>query len=166
MQIRDIINRHPVLAIVVTSILLLAAGGFLASRVWSTLNPPPAPEPITMAYFYDQNTGKLFAAPASTVGPIETESGPYHSEPAGVRAHVFACGQCSIESNRFIGYLSKPLPPEEQPKDEPPLELIKRVEDEQWYRSDQPEARQIMAELGERCPSSVRRNYCRPEPQI
>lgn len=46
----------------------------------------------TGAYYFDLNTGKVFVGPADATAPIETPSGPYKDEPAGVRIYIFACG--------------------------------------------------------------------------
>lgn len=43
------------------------------------------------AYFFDLNTGKVFVGPADATAPIETPSGPFQGEPAGVRIFIFAC---------------------------------------------------------------------------
>ncbi len=50
---------------------------------------------VTEAYYLDLNTGKLVVDTNRATPPIETESGPTpEGQPAGVRAHVFACEGC------------------------------------------------------------------------
>ncbi len=78
--------------------------------------PPPKPKregPGDVGryhFFYDLNTGKLFVADALEIAPIEAPSGkpfalPDGTEiPAGVRAFVYACGECDPKT-RKIGYL-------------------------------------------------------------
>ena len=167
-NIREKLREHQGIATAIMGVILFAALGFLAMRVWSFLNPPPPPEDIVMAYFYDQNTKELFALPADTPAPMERPSGPYNGEPAGVKAHVFSCGQCSEESKRFIAYLEKPLAPEDRPPpDDPRSEvfLMKRPDDTKWVESDSSEATAIAQEVFKRCAIGERANFCRPEPQ-
>jgi hypothetical protein len=79
---------------------------------------------------------------------------------------VFACGRCSDESKRFVGWLSKPAP-QAQGQDVPVTEgeLIRRPQDLKWVRSDSREGEQIIREVRGRCTAAgVRINYCHPEP--
>lgn len=91
------------------------------------------------------------------------------SQRAGRRAaHVYACGQCADESARFIGWLSEPLPPDQQPPpDDPSSEatLIRRETDDKWVRSDSAEGGKIIAEATSGCDGDTRLNYCRPDPE-
>lgn len=162
LEVRDILNRHASLVTAVAGVLLAVTFGLLIWRLLGGGGSSEQGERVPMAYFYDQNTRELFVLPANTTGPVDRPSGTFQGEPAGVRAHVYACGQCSDESLRFIGYLSKPLPPDQQPKNEPPLELVKRPKDEMWYRSDSPEAGRITGAPIRRCKGTARANYCRP----
>lgn len=164
MQLREFLNRYSPVVTAISAVLLVGLFVYVVVEIWRG-GGADRQQPTPMAYFYDQNTRELFAAPAATAVPAETPSGSFDGEPAGVRAHVYACGQCSDEAKRFIAYLSKPLPPEEQPKNEPPLDLIKRVDDSQWHRSDSPEASAILAELRDYDCKGERRNLCVPDPQ-
>lgn len=66
---------------------------------------PAAPQGVTEQWFYDLNTGQLFAATIGEIPPIAAPSGPLsNGDPAGVRAHVYACGDCS-PATRTIAYL-------------------------------------------------------------
>lgn len=59
---------------------------------------------ITLGAFYlDTKTGEVFTDKIGTLPPIKAPSG----EATGVRALVFACGQCDPLENRFVGYLSR-----------------------------------------------------------
>ncbi|MCX5662713.1 MAG: hypothetical protein NTW19_23785 [Planctomycetota bacterium] len=55
-------------------------------------------------WYYDLATEKLFAAD-DQIPPIRVPTGPKDGPPTGVRAYVFACGECSDASKRVIGYL-------------------------------------------------------------
>ena len=166
-QVREKLRENQGMATAVMGVMIFAALGFLAMRIWSMLNPPPPPEDIVMGYFYDLNTETLFVAPADTEIPVARESGDFEGEPAGVRAHVFACGQCSNEPARFIGFLEKPLPPEKRPPPDDPrseVTLLKRPEDAKWVESDSAAAAKIIAAVHNRCTAGERANFCRPEP--
>ncbi len=100
-------------------------------------------------WFYDLNTGKLFAAKKGLTPPIEAPSGPLpNGRPAGVRAYVLTYAYEPNESERFIGFLetTDPRGGDESPpsgegyasgarqwaKDK----LIRTVEDERWVPAD------------------------------
>jgi hypothetical protein len=71
----------------------------------------PRPKPITEVYYYDIITGKLFPAPVKEFPPIATpdKSELANGMPAGVKANVFSCGQCTVDQ-QYIGYLETYLP--------------------------------------------------------
>ena len=165
-QVREKLKEHQGIATAIMGVAIFAALCFFGLQVWKILNPPPPPQDIVMGYFYDQNTKELYTMPADTAVPMERPSGPINGEPAGVRAHVFACGKCADEANRFIGYIEKPLPPEDRPPPDDPrseVSLIKRPEDNKWVESDSREASAIVQEVFNRCTGGVRANFCRPE---
>lgn len=57
-------------------------------------------------YFVDLATGKLFVQPGGTLAPVAAPSQSSNaSEPTGVFAYVYACGECS--GDQFIGYVEK-----------------------------------------------------------
>lgn len=66
---------------------------------------PPLQKPVTnTVYYYDLGTDQLFVAPPADVTPIDAPSGKDN----GVRAYVFACGDCSGQT--FIGWLERTAP--------------------------------------------------------
>ncbi|MCG8585699.1 MAG: hypothetical protein MI757_13410 [Pirellulales bacterium] len=77
-------------------------------RMWTNLKRRDLVEAVQnhapLQYFFDLNTGELFEE-RHAVGPVETDSGPYNGMPAGVRAIVFACHDCSSIDDRFVGWL-------------------------------------------------------------
>jgi len=127
-------------------------------------------------WFYDLNTGKLFAAKSEAAVPIEAPSGELpQGGPAGVRAYVFSYSDEPNERNRFIGFLEIPDP---NAKDDKLLSLestatgaelwgqgrlIRRVEDEQWVPANSTEGRAILGELFYPNAKGEIANYCSPE---
>lgn len=167
MDIEDVrakLRENQGVATAVMGVLIFAALGFFIMQVWKMLNPPPPPEDIVMSYFYDQNTKTTYAMPADTEFPMDRDTGPL----PGVKAHVFACGQCADESKHFVGYLEKPMPPEDRPPpDDPRSEvfLMKRPDDTKWVESDSREATAMVEEVFRRCTAGERANSCRPPSQ-
>lgn len=170
MNPRAFLNENPVLSAV---ILLIVLAGCVSFLTWWMM-PRPTPEPETMAYFYDLNTKELFVAPATSVGPLETESGPYRGMPAGVRANVYSCGPMVKDAVTFIGFLE--VPTEAVPEDQRPPSvelsedneenevLIRRPDGDQWYVIGSPEAQAIMAEVRTRCSEGEQITFVLPPP--
>lgn len=67
--------------IVVAGVLFVARGGAQSKH-------------LDAIYFYNLESGELFTQPIGTLPPVD----------GGVRAFVYACGECS-EQNRFISHL-------------------------------------------------------------
>ena len=57
------------------------------------------------AYYYDLGTDKLFVATLRDLPPILVPGAKPGDLPMGARAFVFACGDCSVEANRYIGWI-------------------------------------------------------------
>ena len=142
---------------------------------------PPIPKPLTQAWFYDLNTGKLFAGPMDAVPPIPAPSGPVSDgSPAGVLAHVFGCTTCAEKSLK-IAFLESRTPDasaklkawrEKSRGHEAPMELrdaeeegilVRRPADPSWV--DQKSTAGRMIEDGaytEVCPDNPRPENCYP----
>jgi len=146
--------------------------------VISVLSGPDAPEvkEFKKAWYYDLNTGKLFAAKSSLVPPIEAPSGPLpDGRPAGVRAHVFTFSAEPNESDRFIGFLETTDPNAGINGSGSEGErtggfaswghgkLIRRVEDEKWVSGGSKEARAILEEAFARDENAERPRSCPPK---
>lgn len=110
------------------------------------------------AWFYDQNTGKVFENESGELGPIEAPSGPLPSgQPAGIRAHVYSYTLNPKESELFIGFLERPNPTDSHKvkltldmKDHRQWaqgRLIKRPDDEQWVSAESQEGYHIVRAL-------------------
>ena len=101
----------------------------------------------SLAYFYDQHTGEVFAAPAHLPDLFELPSGPYQGMPAAVRAEVFAQGGCGDTATHFVGWLTAgeqllsehgvalPTPPAAEVEST----LLKRPSDTRWVYAGSPE---------------------------
>jgi len=171
MSFREYQDRYPAATMALAVVALMVPVCFVAWWFW----PRSGQELQRMAYFYDSNTGELFAAPAGTLGPIETSSGPHQDMPAGVRAHVYCCGPYLEGTEKFIGYLEVPLdalPEDRRPpgmKPDPEIEgsdlAIRRPDDDRWVDPAGPEGQRIMEELRARCPESKQLNYLPPPPR-
>ncbi|MGE3806777.1 MAG: hypothetical protein AB7K24_19080 [Gemmataceae bacterium] len=151
---RKLINDRPGTVVVVVVLVMVAA---TFPYWWPTLASAPSGPTGPQAFFYDLNTRELFVADA-VPGPIETASGPFEGGPAGVRAHVFACGRCVDKDLRFIAWLSKP---DKDGEGEEAL-LVKRPEDAEWVPVSSPAGARLVNEATQRC-DRVQANYCHPE---
>lgn len=128
MALRSFLEQKPVAVVAVCAVLLLVALALSLS-----LGGRPQPE-LPRVWFYDLETGDLFAA-SDELPPIDAPSGAS----AGVRAHVFACGDCSDPDARFVGWIET-YPPEtrqawvrlvqETPQNSavPPSDLVEQAE--------------------------------------
>ena len=70
----------------------------------------PSQQPIPGAIYYDLSTQQTFTATTgqrNPLPPIEAPSGPFNGKPGGVRAWVYACGDCRVEANRQIVWLDQ-----------------------------------------------------------
>ena len=102
-----------------------------------------------------------------------------NGEPGGVRARVFACGDCSDPSNRFIGWLEKLTPEAKYSIQDgqsgrwegftstgmPYVEglLVRAVDGEYWYGATSEEGRKLQEAPRKRCAPGVVLNSCFPE---
>jgi hypothetical protein len=116
------------------------------------------------SWFYDLNTGELFAADSDSIPPINTPSGKLaNGAPAGVRAYVFSYIKDSNESEQFIGYLEKYTPEGrkitsyfQKSRDNVTKDLIRRLEknrlirrvdNESWFPANSSQGQTIVAEF-------------------
>lgn len=82
---------------VIACIAVIAVASFFIAR--GLMNRTPR---MPGAYFVDLNTNKIFVAPANTMGPVNTPSGPFENEPAGVRIFMFSCSPCPLLDGKTI----------------------------------------------------------------
>jgi hypothetical protein len=68
---------------------------------WVVILKPGASSAGGDVYFLDMNTRELYAETKQTLSPSTAPSGA-----PGVRAHVFACGECTADS-RFVAFVER-----------------------------------------------------------
>ena len=157
-------RSRSVIKTLVVAALVVGAVGFAAARLHQFRH---AGEEGASAWFYDESAKKLYAAPRDTVPPdkgIDRRTGD------GVRAVVVRLGPKAGEpANRRIAYLETYTPelkqclervraakaagqpaagrvPERESAYFQTNELVKRVEDAEWYSVASLEGRKIMSE--------------------
>ncbi len=166
MSFRDVLNKNPAAVTVGVVVVLALALGLIIMQSRSRVGAGP-----TDAYYYDMNTGKIFLGPSVELAPIETDSGSYKGEPAGVKASIFTCGGCAnfdgmtadqLEAHdAWIGWLEQYTPQAKQQFTEfghttttlmmKTGVVVKRVDDEHWVAYNSPPAMALIEESN-RCP--------------
>jgi hypothetical protein len=185
---REWITNNPAVATVVAVLVLVGA---LLLLVWQSEKPNPGNElsgGARQVWFYDLGTGQKFPGATTNLPPFKTDSGPEN----GVRAWVFACGDCKNE--QFVAFLEKftdeakrvltapPSPPptgSPRPPNGPPpmprgpnLAVDKAYREgrlvanpstpDAWYKYGSPEGKQILAERDKRCDGKGEPTPCMP----
>ncbi len=172
--VRDWINEHPHAVISVTAV----SAGLLLILMVVQLLPDKAPEAQTFEkeWFYDLNTGKLFAVETGRTPPIEAPSGPRpDGRPAGIRAYVLAYTQEPNASERFIAFLETSADSESnvltqvRPASVSEIatwgrgKLIRRPDEETWVPADSRQGQEIYAEAFAPNHDGRRPTYCIPQ---
>ena len=174
---RQWLNKHsPIITVVSVVVLILASGWIVQEGLLQWRRSASVPD----AWFYDLGTGQLFRAKGNLLPPIDAPSGPLpNGESAGVRAKVFAFGDCADPSNRFIGWLEK-LNPEVKysivhegigtwydysPTDIAYVDglLVRSVNGEYWYKATSDAGRKLFQVPREKCPPGVVLHSCFPQ---
>lgn len=112
-------------------------------------------EPHKNVWFYDLNTGGLFAAKFKSIPPIEAPSGPLpDGQAAGVRAYVYKYIDQSDEE-KFVAYIEKFTPQaaemmksgdkETRAKAWKEGRLVRRTNGTQWVNANSKEGQEIIA---------------------
>jgi len=170
-NVREWINSHPRIIIGITTISMLV----LFVIVIYMLIPERTiqVEEYGKEWFYDLNTGELFAAKSDLIPPIEAPSGPLsNGEPAGVRAYVFSYSDEPNERNRFIGFLEMPDPNFKLDSFDSRLsgaqrwgqgKLICKPEDNKWVLANSQEGQAILQEFFQPNEKGEVAHYCPPE---
>ena len=166
----------PSKAILAAVLVLILIGSTIAVVMQSCSRRSP---PVnTSDWYYDLNTGQLFAGPRRSVPPIDAPSGPLpDGTPAGVRAHVFGCGGC-LPKQQTIAWLEtytvaqrdllrpRPTPPGELPKPFMPkvqiAPMIKRPGDAAWVNQATDDGRELLASVLPKCPGDMAPQECWP----
>ena len=170
LKVVNLVRKNRLIGFSVAFVCFAAA----ASVVALSTRPIPKAVMVKPRYFYDVNTSALFTA-SEDAPPIATKSEPLANQPAGVRAYVFSCGECSDEKARFIGFLHT-YTPERRQKSLPAYEyarardeaipragqrdlftgagsLVRRAEDSKWFEADSEEGMKVVQSYQSHCVS-------------
>ncbi|MDX1682121.1 MAG: hypothetical protein R3336_03275 [Phycisphaeraceae bacterium] len=114
-QARNWVNKNASIATLATIVALVAA---LTYIVWFAVGGGPKDVPQNPVYFYDLkhadgnldsvDLDHLYVEALDTFPPALSPTGDgklSKGMPAGVKAHVFGCGNCEPGTARFIGWL-------------------------------------------------------------
>lgn len=177
MGVRRWVNRHSSVVTVLSIVAMLVAFGWIVQEslsYWRRASPVPD------VWYYDLNTGRLFRGPGNALPPIDAPSGPLpNGENAGVRAKVFACGDCEDPTNRFIGWIEK-LTAEAKhsmtygqlgawegysSSGAPYMKnlLVRAVDGDYWYSATTQAGRELFQAPRKKCPAGVVVYPCFPE---
>ncbi|MHC4741042.1 MAG: hypothetical protein ACYS8Z_03975 [Planctomycetota bacterium] len=150
---RKWINDNPVIVVALAGASVLLLLIVIVKLSWPE-HVPQVAEP-EKEWYYDLNTGELFAAKRGLTPPIDAPSGPLpDGSPAGVRAYVLSFVSDPNEDERFIAFLeiadpnAGELADRRGPKLTPAMRwgrgrLLRRVDDEQWVQGDSTEGQII-----------------------
>jgi|GEM_PF-6490838 len=128
MSVRQWISSNPAVVAVIAIAITASAIVFVFVR--------DGRANVRQTWFYDVGSSSLFAYTGAAIPPVTAPSGQ-----AGVRAHVYACGECS-ESTRRILYLETL-----DPKQNKTMVADPSVVPLQWYALDSNEGINITASL-------------------
>jgi len=98
MSVRSFLNNNPAVMTIAAIVVLLIC----LAVIYSNLTGSGGNRRIVDVYFYNIDTGDLYAEPANSIPPVDTDAGPG----TGVRAHVYSCGSCTPDE-WTIAYLEK-----------------------------------------------------------
>lgn len=105
---RDMVRERPGLMLGLCLMVLMSS---LLVLQWQS-SAPSGPVFSGFRYYYDIGTGKLFTAPDTDVPLVYAPSGASLTDdlPGGVRAMVYACGDCGNPAQRKIAYITTRVP--------------------------------------------------------
>ena len=181
MSVREWVNNNSAAATAAAVVLLCVALGVI---VWN--NASGQRGMVGDAYFYDLASDELFLHDLQNHPPVVGPSG----ERQGVRAYVFACGECprardirglsaeelEQQTDAFIAYFERwperaraVLAGEVEPDDEYELMRvqhegteIRAVDGDRWVPMESGPGADITARAAERCGPNVQRQFCMP----
>lgn len=183
MKLRDWMNNNSAVVTILAVVVLVISLGVIIMN-----SSGRSGARIVDMYYYDMNSGKLFVGKSDQLAPIDAPSGPYRDQPGGVRAYVFACGECpdnidgatlaDLQSNgAFVGWMEMYTPEAKaaltQQQEGPPADmafyeafergqLVKRPEDEQWVQAQSEPGFRITEQITTKCPSGEMPQPCFP----
>jgi len=156
MTIREYVNNNSAVVTICAVVLLLLSLGFIIMRLGGGSKYRPR---VVDVYYYDIGDGQLFTALSNEIPPIDAPSGKQ-----GVRAYVFACGDCANESERFIGWMEMYTPDAKRIMTSPPteaenmdaFEVMERghlvsADGRNWVSANGEQGFQVMESMQSRC---------------
>ena len=156
LALRKWANDNPAFVIALASISVLVLLVVIVRLSW----PQHVPQVVEYEkeWYYDLNTGRLFAAKKGLTPPIEAPSGPMpDGRPAGVRAYVLSYVDEPNEAERFVAFLERADPggtaeiPEKKGPQLTPAQrwgrgrLLRTVEVDKWVPGDSPQGQAIFS---------------------
>lgn len=134
---------------------------------------------LVHVYYYDLGSGELFVDWSNEIPPVKAPSGPdANNMPQGVRAYVFSCGDCSDESQRFVGWLETYTPEVKQmlltPRKRDSLQeqeyldfiksghLVRLTDSDAWVPADSEAGFSVTASVEARCGPQGQSRPCFP----
>jgi hypothetical protein len=177
MRLRQWVNENSSVVTVGAVVVMIFSLGWI---VQESLTRWHRSSGVPDVWFYDLGSGKLFRAKSTAVPPIDAPSGVLiDGEPAGVRARVFACGDCNDESKRFVGWLEKFSHQAKQAMVQGRTGqgqgyssssigyidglLIRDEEGTRWLKASDPRAKEVFQMPRKRCPYPHVLNSCFPD---
>ena len=147
-KLKQWLENNPIIVISAASISVLILLIVMLCLVWPS--PSLKYESPTKAWYYDLNTGKLFADKANLLLPIDAPSGQLSDgSPAGVLAFVYTYDNRGSKSeSQFIAFLAiddfNSNVNHAQAKNWLDGKLIKTVESKRWVPVNSTEGRKII----------------------
>ncbi len=93
-------GQKDLIKLAVAVVLLLVGVGLIVLRGGGPSQTSGGAAPSNL-YYYDLQSGELFAGPTDAIGTIEAPSGG-----DGVRAFVYTCGECT-QDELVVGYIQR-----------------------------------------------------------
>lgn len=182
MNVREWLNNNSAIVTVVAVLVLCFALAFI---IWNSSSNNRRYGPIDV-YFVDLNTSEIFVARSDQIPPIAAPSDNDGGK-SGVRAHIFACGDCPsglrgrtidelADNEVFVAYLERYtdeaqslLSGDMQPEDEERYymamemgQLVTAPGSSNWVSMNSERGYMLMSRSSERCGSGVVPSLCRP----
>ena len=179
MNLRETLNNNSALVTIGAVVLLVVA---LAAIVFQ-MDGSRGGQVVDL-YYYDMNDGTIFVGPSNVVPPIDAPSGPYNDQQGGVRAVIFACGECGDLAGKTvaeieaqggkIAYLERYTPEAKAAIENPDAnemnyelteggQLVAEPGSNSWYQVFSQQGQQVQERGNIQCPDGERPVFCRPE---
>jgi len=168
MSIRTTLNENPIATTIVVTVIAALACLVI---IWRIAGGDGGGGEAAH-YYYDRNTGKVFVRESET-SPMAAPSGETpDGQPAGVRAWIFACGQCQgsyegmtpveiAETGAELVYLTRQRAIDTRNDVTVKQTAVSKPGSDRWVSAGRPEAMRMMQYSGN-CPKGKTVQRCRP----